>query len=93
MSISVFPTITPGFSFRPTSPFLAALAAEALRRLESPLTADAAPPPIRPLSLGDSGARLVVAAALGADVPPAAGRAQAGFAGARAALGPAQAWL
>ena len=49
MSFSVFSTITPGFSFRPTSPFLAELAVEALRRLESPLTAHAAARPIQPL--------------------------------------------
>jgi hypothetical protein len=90
MSISVYSTITPGFSFRPTSPFLAALAAAALRRLESPLTSEVAAEPIRPLSLGESGALLVVeAAALPGsratqDRQPA--QAKAAFTDARAAL-------
>lgn len=91
MSISAHSAITPGFSFRPTSPFLAALAAAALRRLESPLTAETAPEPIRPLSLGESGALLVVeAAALPGARATAARRpaeARAAFTGARAALG------
>jgi hypothetical protein len=94
MSISAFPTITPGFSFRPTSPFLAALAAAALRRLESPLTAEAAPQPIRPLSLGERGALLVVeAAALDSANAPDRGvpRVEAAFSGARAALADAPA--
>jgi hypothetical protein len=86
MSISVFPTITPGFSFRPTSPYLAALAAAALRRLESPLTANTAPRPIRPLSLGASGALLLDAAALRAAPAPRTGQVHAAFTDARAAL-------
>jgi hypothetical protein len=88
MSFSVFPAITPGFSFRPTSPFLAALAAAALRRLESPLTAQTAPQPIQPLSLGECGALLMVEAAVleGAREATPAGQVQAAFAGARTAL-------
>jgi hypothetical protein len=94
MGISVFPTITPGFSFRPTSPFLSALAAAALRRLESPLTAEGAPGPIRPLSLGERGALLVVEAAA-LDTAGAFDRripqVEAAFSGARAALADAPA--
>ena len=87
MSISVFPAISPGFSFRPTSPFLAALAAAALRRLESPLTPDAAPPPIRrcrSASAAPCRPRGRRARAPRRDAPR--GRVAAAFAGARAAL-------
>jgi hypothetical protein len=88
MSIS-YSAITPGFSFRPTSPFLAALAAAALRRLESPLTSETAPDPIRPMSLGESGALMVVEAAASRESRATSTRqaeARAAFTDARTAL-------
>jgi hypothetical protein len=45
--------IIPAFSFRPTSPYVAALAEAAQRRLESPLTPPGvAVEPLKPLTFG-----------------------------------------